>query len=85
VDQTYPNVDALWPKGKVTFQVAISRRLLAIWASLAEGDGGVPVVFSFRGGEGEADHPIEFEVPHKNGSGGLWSKIKQYRTARQSH
>ncbi len=84
MDQTYPNVDALWPTGEVRFQVAISGRLLAIWASLAEGDGGVPVVFSFRGGEGGADHPIEFAVPHKDGAGGLWSKIKQYRTARRS-
>lgn len=67
LEQTYPNVDAVWPKGKVTFQVAISGRLLAILASLADGDGGVPVVFTFRGGEGSADQPIEFEVHDKDG------------------
>ncbi|MCI0372134.1 MAG: hypothetical protein L0214_12370 [candidate division NC10 bacterium] len=67
VEQTYPNADALWPNGKVTFQVAISGRLLAVLASLAEGDGGVPVVFTFRGGEGGAEHPIEFAVHDKDG------------------
>ncbi len=67
VDQTYPNVDALWPKGKVTFQMALSGRLLAILASLAEGDGGVPVVFHFRGGEGGAEQPIEFAVHDRDG------------------
>lgn len=60
IEGAYPNIDNVWPQGKVTMQVAIDPKYLRVIADLADRD--EMVILSFRHKkETEYLEPVEFQ------------------------